>query len=112
MTSAGPEPSAERVERLVEWALGDGVLRPEDTGHLVTIVTDTVAAAVGAAVEPEVRGVALGVATLVFMVGGSVGSAVVGGLGQVIGLGEAMALLAVLPVVGLLVVAPTRRAAA
>jgi MFS family permease len=68
--------------------------------------------AVGAAVEPDVRGVALGVATLMFMVGGSVGSAVVGGLGQVIGLGEAMALLAVLPVVGLLVVAPTRRAAA
>jgi predicted MFS family arabinose efflux permease len=68
--------------------------------------------AVGAAVEPDVRGVALGVATLMFMVGGSVGSAVVGGLGPVLGLGEAIALLAVLPVVGLLVVAPTRRAPA
>ncbi len=68
--------------------------------------------AVGQAVEVEVRGVALGVATLMFMVGGSIGSAVVGGLGQVIGLGEAIALLAVLPVVGLFVVAPTRRASA
>ena len=38
-------------------------------------------ASVGDAVDPEVRGVALGVATLLFLVGGSVGSAVVGGLG-------------------------------
>ena len=66
-------------------------------------------AAVGAAVEEDVRGVALGVATLVFMVGGSVGSAVVGGLGQVIGLGQAIALLTALPVLGFFVVAPTRR---
>lgn len=59
MSPAGPEPSAERVERLVEWALGPGVLRPEDTAHLVTVVTDTVAAIVGASVEPEVRGAGL-----------------------------------------------------
>jgi 2-methylcitrate dehydratase PrpD len=54
MRPAGPEPSAARVQRLVEWALGAGVLRPEDTAHLVTVVTDTVAAIVGASVEPEV----------------------------------------------------------
>ena len=45
-------------------------------------------AAVGGAVDESVRGVALGVATLVFMVGGSIGSAVVGGLGHAIGLGR------------------------
>lgn len=55
MTSAGPEPSASRVERLVEWALGPEVLRPGDTGHLVTVLTDTLAAVIGASVEPEVR---------------------------------------------------------
>ena len=67
------------------------------------------AAAVGAAVDEDVRGVALGVATLVFMVGGSVGAAIVGGLGSVIGIGEAIAVLTLLPVLGLIVVAPTRR---
>jgi len=67
------------------------------------------AAAVGAAVDEDVRGVALGVATLVFMVGGSVGAAIVGGLGSIIGIGEAIAVLTLLPVLGLIVVAPTRR---
>ena len=38
--------------------------------------------AVGGAVSDDVRGVALGVATLFFLVGGGVGSAVVGGLGR------------------------------
>jgi 2-methylcitrate dehydratase PrpD len=61
MSPAGPEPSAKRIERLVEWSLGPGVLRPEDTAHLVTVVTDTVAAIVGASVEPEVRAAALAV---------------------------------------------------
>ncbi|MGY1825240.1 MmgE/PrpD family protein [Blastococcus sp. SYSU DS0541] len=59
MTSPGPAPSASRVERLVEWALGPEVLRAEDTGHLVTVVTDTLAAVVGASVEAEVRQAAL-----------------------------------------------------
>lgn len=54
MRAAGPARSAERLARLVEWSLGPDVLRPEDTAHLVTIVTDTVAAMVGASVEPEV----------------------------------------------------------
>ncbi|NPC97311.1 MFS transporter [Nocardioides sp. zg-DK7169] len=66
-------------------------------------------AAVGAAVDPAVRGVALGVATLFFLVGGSVGSAVVGGLGDVIGIGPSFAVLAVLPLVGVAVLAPDLR---
>ncbi|MBD8868353.1 MFS transporter [Nocardioides donggukensis] len=66
-------------------------------------------AAVGGAVEVDVRGVALGVATLLFLVGGSIGSAVVGGLGGLIGIGGALALLAVLPALGLLALAPTLR---
>ena len=55
------------------------------------------------------RGVALGVATLVFMVGGSVGSATVGGLGEVLGLGNSIALLTLLPLLGLLLLPPTLR---
>ena len=66
--------------------------------------------AVSDAVEPGVRGVALGIATLVFMVGGSLGSAVVGGLGPVIGLGASIAVLTALPVLGILLVLPTLRA--
>ncbi len=62
-------------------------------------------AAVSDAVAPEVRGVALGVATLVFLVGGSIGSAVVGGLGEAWGIGAALLLLAVLPVGALVALA-------
>jgi MFS family permease len=62
--------------------------------------------AVGDAVDDDVRGVALGVATLFFLVGGSVGSAVVGGLGDVIGMPRALLLLAVLPVAGLVALFP------
>lgn len=40
--------------RLVAWSLGPEVLRGEDVGHATLLVTDTVSAAVGAAVEPEV----------------------------------------------------------
>ena len=69
-------------------------------------------AAVGDAVESDVRGVALGVSTLLFLVGGSVGSAVVAGLSGVLGLGGALAFLAVLPLLGLLVLRPTLRAEA
>ena len=66
-------------------------------------------ASVGEAVHEHVRGVALGVATLLFLVGGSVGSAVVGGLGDVIGLPWSLALLALLPLLGLLALAPHLR---
>ncbi len=57
--------------------------------------------AVGDAVSEHVRGVALGVATLFFLVGGGVGSAVVGGLGEVIGMPYALLLLAALPLAGI-----------
>ncbi|WP_460800137.1 MFS transporter [Nocardioides pacificus] len=66
-------------------------------------------AAVGDAVHEHVRGVALGVATLLFLVGGSVGSAVVGGLGDVWGMAWALLLLAALPALGLVALAPTLR---
>ncbi|PVG84497.1 MFS transporter [Nocardioides gansuensis] len=66
-------------------------------------------AAVGGAVELDVRGVALGVATLLFLVGGSVGSAVVAGLGEVIGVPGSLAVLAVLPLLGLVALVPELR---
>jgi MFS family permease len=65
--------------------------------------------AVGDAVAPGVRGVALGLATLMFLVGGGVGSAVIGGLGGVLGMGGSLLVLAALPVLGLLAL-PRRRA--
>ncbi|MEI5671687.1 MULTISPECIES: MFS transporter [unclassified Nocardioides] len=86
--------------------LGVGVL-------LVTVAfglgQPSLGAAVGSAVHVDVRGVALGIATLVFMTGGSVGSAVVGGAGDVIGVSWALAVLAVLPVLGLVALAPELR---
>jgi MFS family permease len=66
-------------------------------------------AAVGQAVPPSVRGVALGIATLVFMTGGSVGSAVVGGLGDTVGMGTALLVLAGLPLLGIAALAPLLR---
>jgi MFS family permease len=66
-------------------------------------------AAVGRAVDLDVRGVALGIATLVFLTGGSVGSAVVGGLGDVVGIGGSLALLSLLPVLGLVALLPELR---
>lgn len=67
-------------------------------------------AAVGDAVPPEVRGVALGIATLVFLVGGGVGSAVVGGFGELFGLDRSLLFLALLPLVGSLALVPGIRA--
>ena len=66
-------------------------------------------AAVGNAVPADVRGVALGIATLVFLVGGGVGSAVVGGMGELIGIDRSLLLLALLPVAGALALVPTLR---
>ncbi|MGH3933852.1 MAG: MFS transporter, partial [Pseudonocardiaceae bacterium] len=68
--------------------------------------------AVSGAVDEEQRGVALGVTTLLFMAGAGVGAAVVGGLGEVLGLGGALAVLAGLPVAGTLVMLQQLRAAA
>lgn len=67
--------------------------------------------AVGDAVDDDVRGVALGVATLFFLVGGGVGSAVIGGLGEVLGMSSALLLLAALPVAGIVVLLPRLRVA-
>lgn len=66
-------------------------------------------AAVGNAVADDVRGVALGVATLFFLVGGGVGSAVVGGLSDVLTMPGALLLLAVLPLAGLAALTPMLR---
>ena len=63
-------------------------------------------AVVGDAVHPEVRGVALGVSTLLFLIGGSVGSAVVAGISGPLGMPAALLVLAVLPLLGLVVLAP------
>ena len=67
--------------------------------------------AVGDAVSDDVRGVALGVATLFFLVGGGIGSAVVGGLGSALGMPYALLLIAVLPVAGIVGLAPQLRVA-
>jgi DHA2 family metal-tetracycline-proton antiporter-like MFS transporter len=56
-----------------------------------------VTAAVGAAVEPEGRGTALGLLNLMFLVGGAVGSAVAGGLAGPLGVSGALVVAAVLP---------------
>jgi len=61
--------------------------------------------AVGSAVPTPVRGIALGVATLAFLAGGSLGSAAVGGLADVIGGPAALCAVAVLPVVAAVVAA-------
>jgi predicted MFS family arabinose efflux permease len=60
-------------------------------------------------VPADVRGVALGIATLVFLVGGGVGSAVVGGIGEVLGLDRSLLVLAVLPLAGCLALIATIR---
>lgn len=57
--------------------------------------------AVGGAVPEAQRGVALGIATLVFLTGASVGAALVGGLAGVVGIPVAFLLLVALPVAGL-----------
>ena len=62
-------------------------------------------AVVGDAVDDDVRGVALGVATLMFLVGGGVGSAVVGGLAHPLGMGGALLLLAAFPLLGITAIA-------
>lgn len=66
-------------------------------------------AVVGDAVHADVRGVALGVSTLLFLIGGSIGSAVVAGISGPIGMPAALLALATLPLLGLVVLAPTLR---
>jgi MFS family permease len=59
--------------------------------------------AVDEAVSAADRGVAIGVATLVFLVGASIGAALVGGLGEVAGLTAVFFVLTALPLAGLTV---------
>ncbi|MGH3874355.1 MAG: MFS transporter [Pseudonocardiaceae bacterium] len=59
--------------------------------------------AVTGAVDDAQRGVALGVTTLLFLAGAGVGAAVVGGLGEVLGISGALSVLVALPVAGTLV---------
>lgn len=68
---------------------------------------------VGSAVDEAQRGVALGIATLIFLVGAGVGAAVVGGLAGLLGVGGALAVLAVVPAGGTVLMAwwPLRRVA-
>lgn len=101
---------------LVIAALGAAVVSAVVLVVAVVLVTvafglgqPALSASVGEAVHVDVRGVALGVATLLFLVGGSVGSAVVGGLGDVLGIAASLGLLALLPLVGLAALAPELR---
>lgn len=68
-----------------------------------TLGQPAMAAAVEEAVPPGTQGVALGLATLVFFVGGGLGAAVAG-LGAVLGAPAALVLLAVLPLAATVVV--------
>jgi len=67
---------------------------------------------VGDAVAEEVRGVALGVATLMFLVGGGVGSAVVGGLASVLTMAGSLLLLGGVALATVLVTVRRPRSAA
>jgi MFS family permease len=83
------------------------LLVPQVTGPLLTRIGPS--RALADAVHQDVRGVALGVSTLLFLIGGSVGSAVVAGISGPLGMPVALLVLAVLPLLGLLVLAPTLR---
>lgn len=67
--------------------------------------------AVGQAVGESQRGVALGVATLLFLAGAGIGSAVIGGLTEPLGVAGALAVLVALPVAGSVTMALQLRAA-
>ena len=103
---------------LVLAAVGAASVSAVVLGVAVVLVTvafglgqPALSASVGEAVHVDVRGVALGVATLLFLVGGSVGSAVVGGLGDVLGIPASLGLLALLPLLGLAALVPELRRA-
>jgi MFS family permease len=71
-----------------------------------TLGQPAMAAAVAEAVPPGMDGVALGLATLVFFVGGGLGAAVAG-LGSVVGHEWSLVLLALLPLAAAVVVSRT-----
>ena len=121
LTRVGPAPSLALAAVIAAVALAIAALGASLSSAVllvVAVVAVTLAfglgqpalmAAVGDAVEDDVRGVALGVATLFFLVGGGVGSAVVGGLSDALTMGGALLLLAALPVLGLVALAPQLR---
>jgi MFS family permease len=95
------------VVALVAAATGGAVGSPVLLALAVVLVTcafgvgqPAMISSVGAAVPAAQRGVALGIATLVFLTGASVGAALVGGLAVVIGVPAAFSVLVVLPVAG------------
>lgn len=97
-------------------AVGAAALAPVPVAIAVILTTvsfglgqPAMSAAVGDAVAVDVRGVALGVATLLFLVGGSIGSAVVAGAGELVGIPTSLAIVGVLPLLALLVLAPELR---
>lgn len=88
-------------------ALGGVVESPALLAVAVVLVTaafgvgqPAMISSVGAAVPEGQRGVALGIATLVFLTGASVGAALVGGLSAVVGIPGAFCVLIALPVAG------------
>jgi MFS family permease len=95
------------VLALLVAALGGAVESPVLLAGAVALVTlafgigqPAMISSVGAAVPADRRGVALGIATLVFLTGASVGAALVGGLADVVGVPAAFCLLVALPVAG------------
>ena len=89
-------------------ALGGATASPVLLAGAVALVTvafgvgqPAMISAVGAAVPAGQRGVALGVATLMFLTGAGVGAAMVAGFADIVGLPTAFLLLIVLPVAGL-----------
>ena len=68
-------------------------------------------ALVADSVPTRIRGSALGLLTLCFLLGGSLGAAAVGGLGDVIGWPRSLLLLALLPALGALAFARPLRPA-
>ncbi len=98
------------VAALLVAATGNAVASPALLALGVALVTVAfgfgqpamISAVHGAVAAPD-RGVAIGVATLVFLVGASVGAALVGGLGEVAGLATVFFVMMALPVAGLIV---------
>jgi hypothetical protein len=97
------------VVALLVAALGATLASPVLLGAAVVLVgiafgigQPAMISAVGSAVPETGRGVALGIATLVFLTGASIGAALIGGLAELTGIPLALCLLVVLPVAGFL----------
>lgn len=95
------------VAALLVAALGGVLESPVLLALAVVLVTcafgvgqPAMISAVGAAVSAGQRGVALGIATLVFLTGASIGAALVGGLAELIGVPGAFCVLVALPLAG------------